>query len=433
MDGYGDKFHVRKTRGRWQAVVSVFDYAGSGGGDGAIPAKRWRTVTKMLDVKSYPSGNAGKKTAERMAREWLESLRGREDERTRKRLATFGEYVERAITAKEASGNISPRTSDCYRWGLKYINGGDFRGRHIDGIGHIRLDSLTQEDVQGWVNQMAEAGYAPSTIRKAHALIKYVTLKPLVWAGTIPRNPAEFVQVPSIRKPDPNYLKPEQVGELLRALDGWESRRHAVAVELALFAGLRQGEACGLRWRDVDIERRRIKVAGVIARKGDGFFVRDYPKSASSVRIVPLGGPLLRGLCELRKAARDECAAAGVPFDGGLFVCGTVDRAYLAPHVLWQAYRRLIKRVGIIGTNGKPPTYHDLRHTWATLSVHAGNSIKSVSSLLGHSDPAITCRYYVGEDEDENAKTMFRTVEYMLPQSKPAEIIEMKGTGTYGR
>lgn len=80
------------------------------------------------------------------------------------------------------------------------------------------------------------------------------------------------------------------------------------------------------------------------------------------------------------------------------YVLGRVDGAYMAPHSLWRDWKAIAKSLGLVGCEGKLPTFHDLWHTFATIS--SGIDVKGVSSILGHSNAAMTLNVYASADAE---------------------------------
>lgn len=435
MDGMG-KGCVQKKRGKWQGVVRVYEYTGEPAKiDGGIPPKRWRKLTKVFDIPSYPGNNRGKREAERALRAWVDALLSKKDERTEVRSGTVGEWVKAQIDNKELSGAIGPHTVDTYRLCLKYIDGSEFNGKRIDGIGGIRLEKLTREQVQSWVNQIA-AQYSVPTTRKALMVLKDVGLKKAVLDHRIEFNPAEGVEVaPTPQPKEPNYLDATQRARVLELLSG-EGRR-GVAAECGLLAGLREGEVCALRWRDVDLDSGILKVTGTINRKGgrclDSRTLKTKDtKNAGSARSIPLSGRLLADLKRIKARTREECLAGGLAFSESLYVFGFQDGGFLKPQNLYRWWSIRANRWGLVGSQGRVCTFHDLRHTFATTAIGAGVDVKSVSSILGHANAAMTLNIYASSDPEAKRRAM-GAVDRAMAAAQPAEVLEMEGTGTYGR
>ena len=89
-----------------------------------------------------------------------------------------------------------------------------------------------------------------------------------------------------------------------------------------------------------------------------------------------------------------------------------------------------MKRLNLIGTQGKPPKFHDLRHTFATRAIANGVDVKSVSSILGHANAAMTLNIYASADPDATRRAMDAVAKTITAPAPTAEVLELKPTGT---
>ena len=150
-----------------------------------------------------------------------------------------------------------------------------------------------------------------------------------------------------------------------------------------------------------------------------------------------LTGCCLDGLLPLLKARmaaqRPEFMAAGLAkrFPSEAYVLGDV-AGYLAPQRINIGWRALSSSWGIIGTEGRIPTFHDLRHTYATLAIAGGADVRVVSAALGHANAAMTLNTYASADPQAK-KQLGKTVDSEM-RNAPAEVAEFHvKDGTTGR
>jgi integrase len=144
----------------------------------------------------------------------------------------------------------------------------------------------------------------------------------------------------------------------------------------AAWTGLRQGELRALRWQDVDIEARRVRV-----RRSVVLGKIDTPKSARSVRSVPLTAELASMLEALRDDAAfssDDALVFGHPESGDPQPRANVSRRFSA---------------ALIAAGLPPRRFHDLRHSYGTAMAGAGVPMRTLQHLMGHRDHATTLRY----------------------------------------
>ena len=178
---------------------------------------------------------------------------------------------------------------------------------------------------------------------------------------------------------------PAQLSDFLSAARNDE--QYALWHVLAL-RGLRRGEACGLEWRDVDLDagtaaivRQRI-VVGNKVKEGP-------PKSHAGQRVIALDSSTVAVLREHRRKQLERRLALGsVWIDSGKVFCRATGAA-LDPHAISKRFRALIKASDL-----PPIRLHDLRHGAASLMIAAGVDMKVIQETLGHSSMTLTANTY---------------------------------------
>lgn len=391
--------------GGWRGQLSYKDDAG-----------RWRKKTKVLASK-------GKREALKELEAWRAEMERAAQGATISyaRPENVGEFVAQYLDTLEASQSVERSTLSAYRSVNKHISAG------LSGVPFRDLDADT---AQAWVNAMAGDGYAASTIRKAFNLLK-AAYTDAVNRRVLPYNPLEAVKVPKLRRNEPNALDMNQRAKLLAYLDIAGATPINIAVCMALLTGMREGELCGLRWKDVDLKAGVLHVRNVIGRDGGKSYEKE-PKTGGSRRDIPLSPELVALLKGRRADMVEECLEAGVPLTLDMYVFGRIDGRYLEPHTLWREWKAVAKSLGLVGTEGKAPTFHDLRHTFATVAILSGIDVKTVSSILGHANAAMTLNIYASADAEAKRRAMENVSRTMMDTSKPAEILQIKKTGTDG-
>lgn len=310
---------------------------------------------------------------------------------------TVGEYVDEFITMLETSQNIERVTVHNYRKTAKRIK---------SGLGSVKLASLTPRMVQQWEASMLEEGLAPSTVLKHHRLLSEVC-KHAVDLDLIVKNPVGAVKPPKQVMASPNSLTVEQFARLAVTLEALEPSQVVTAAALALFTGMRQGEVCGLRWRAYDPVKRTIEVVESIGNAGGNTYSK-APKTHASKRTIPVPNRLYAILESRRSEMVAQLQEAGITLTneefGRLYVTGTIGGKYQNPTILGREWRALSKAFGLVGTQGRAVTYHDLRHSFATVGIAAGADVKSVAANLGHSNAALTLNVYADADPESKRR-----------------------------
>jgi integrase len=181
-------------------------------------------------------------------------------------------------------------------------------------------------------------------------------------------------------------LSPDEVRRLLAAAA--EDRLEALYV-LAVTTGMRQGELLGLRWRDVDLAGRSVRVTGSLQYvPGRGLRV-SAPKTARSRRNVLIGDVCAAALAKHRERQATEQAGLSEWEDNDLVFPNRLGRPMHATNLLARSFADLLERAAVPRVR-----FHDLRHTAATLLLGQGVHPKVVSEMLGHTSISITLDLY---------------------------------------
>ena len=276
-----------------------------------------------------------------------------------------------AIEAAVKQGTLKPSTARSYRSMVRM---------HLKpAFGPIRSDQLTPHVVAKWsrerANDIDDGEMAPKTYNNLvnllsvilewarHPAQRYLAHDPLAGVKRLPRRQVE--------RP---FLEPDQIARLLKAAVSPED----TLVMLGVYAGLRRGEICALRWDDIDwgngthgrIWVRRAISGGIVTT----------PKTKGSVRMVDVPHALVTNL-ETYKATQTK---------GALYLFPTAEGTPMDPDNLnKRIFVPLVQRAKLPGVG-----MHTLRHTFASLLISHGESIKYVSRQLGHASIQITADTY---------------------------------------
>ena len=260
----------------------------------------------------------------------------------------------------------------------------------IPAIGGVRLSKLTPLHVQRMLNELSKRGLSPRTVRQTRAILRRALSVAERW-GYVTRNVATLVEPPHVSSSERQTLDAAEAGRLLDAVVG---HRFDSVYVLAIALGLRQGEALGLRWRDIDPDDRILHVRKALKRI-DKEYVLDEPKTTRSRRDLPLPEFVVRALRRRRVAQNEDRLRAG-PLWADSELVHTTARGYpvngtAVTHELYD----------ILEAAGLPRiSFHDLRHA-ATSLLHARGVPDAVRmALLGHSNISTTVDVYTHVPED---------------------------------
>lgn len=278
--------------------------------------------------------------------------------------------------------------------------------RHlIPGLGAHRLEKLQPEHVEKLTRKMQATGSAAATAHQAHRTLR-TALNEAVRRQHLVRNPASLAKAPRLEDEE---VEPYSVEEVQRLLLAASKRRNSARWAIALALGLRQGEALGLKWDDVDLDSGTLTVRRArqrpkwkhgctkpCGRKFGGHCPDRQPlrtetadtKSRAGRRSIGLPDPLVALLREHRKeqAAERETAAQLWTDTGYLFTTPT--GGPVNPRTDYTEWKRLLTRAGL-----RDGRLHDARHTAATVLLILGVAERAVMGIMGWSDSGMARRY----------------------------------------
>ena len=247
---------------------------------------------------------------------------------------------------------------------------------------------VTQAEVRAWVQDMSDRGAGPATIAKAYGMISAV-LRDAVAAHLIAANPATGVSLPRPIKRQHHYLTHAEVWELANAID----QRSRTLVIFQAYSGLRFGETAALRVGDIDLRRRRVRVARSVTEVGGALV--EGPTKTHKARSVPLPIFLADLVCEI-VAGRLPSEPVFTSARGGQVRLTTWRRRVFYPAI--EAVNAVRKEAAEKVEKEPVPfpaiTPHDLRHTAASLAIQAGAHVKAIQRMLGHASAAMTLDIY---------------------------------------
>jgi integrase len=259
-----------------------------------------------------------------------------------------------------------------------------------------KLTDLDAWTVEKWRTQrLKDTQVKPATVNSHLTMLKAVLARAVEWQALAAPPLGSVKALKADRVGRVRYLSPAEETRLRAALADRDDRRRArreqandwrkergyalwpvddpdhltTIVLLALNTGLRKGEIFRLRWTDVDLMQAQLCVRG----EGD---TRDDSSKTMQTRYVPLNAEALRVL----RAWRTGTTGDGYVFPG---------RASGEPlDDVKKAWLPVVKAAKLANF-----TFHDLRHTFASNLVMAGEHLNTVRELLGHSDIKMTMRY----------------------------------------
>jgi integrase len=252
-------------------------------------------------------------------------------------------------------------------------------------LGHYTLQRLSPDRIQALYTKKLGEGLAPGTIKGIHTLLHKALRNAVRWRK-IAYNPCDAVTPPQASSSQRQVLTIEQAHQLLEAAKG---HRLEVLLTMALVTGMRRGELIGLKWQDIDFERRTVEVRRTMTRLPGYGVVESEPKTASGKRTITLPPFLVGMLRQHRKDQLEMRLKKGPAWNKSDYVFCNSWGAFFNPSHLQEVFQRLLKDAGLAQMR-----FHDLRHSAATILLRMGVPAHVVKEILGHSHISITLGIY---------------------------------------
>lgn len=230
----------------------------------------------------------------------------------------------------------------------------------------------------------ANPALTPRTVQHIHATLRTALDQALRW-NLVSRNVAMLVDAPRVRRPEVQPYTPEEAVKLLQVLQG---DRLEALYSAAMAVGLRQGEALGLRWQDIDFETGTLAVRNAL-QFVDGKLQLVEVKGQKSRRTVSLPQVCITALLKHRARQEAERQLAGTRWQDTEFIFTTSIGTPLHGCTVTHRFQQALKSAGL-----RRIRFHDLRHTCATLLLAQGVHPRIIMDILGHSQIAVTMNLY---------------------------------------
>ena len=335
---------------------------------------------------------------------------------------TLGQWLDTWL--KDYTKDIKPLTRKTY---TAQVN------THIKpGLGAVKLQSLTVPQIQAFYNELGRTGrtierkdkktgkvtvttvpLATKSIRNIHGVLTKALHK-AVEVDYLKTNPADRVSLPRIDKKEINPLDDAQLADFYKAAGDDEYR---YLLRILPFTGLREAEATGLTWDCVDFDKGTITVKQQLIKlpaSAGGFTIAKTKNDKT--RVVRPADMVMTLLKEREREQLEQRLKAGELWTGWqsererktALVFTTATGNNLSPQTVYNHAKKVLARVG-----AGDRCVHDLRHTYAVISLQNGDDIKTVQGNLGHATAAFTLDVYGHVSEKMKENSAARMSEYM--------------------
>ena len=284
----------------------------------------------------------------------------------------------------------------------------------IPGLGHIKLNKLTQADCQKFLNEMKANGrkihrdtkgpeMSERSVRSCYHMIR-ISLERAVKDGLIKKNPILGCKLP---QPEPKEMKVLSMDEIQRFLIQAKEEGMYELFLLELTTGLRRGEILALTWDDLNFETGELHINKQFTPVG-GKIILCEPKTKAAFRTIILPPVMVELLKEHKKGV----------FSPLMFPSRIKPDQPIDPGYVRKRLQQILERAGC-----KKVRFHDLRHTFATISLEHGMDVKTLSAIIGHASSGTTLNIYthITNEMQENAAV---SIDRGIAKAELAEGVE---------
>ncbi len=293
---------------------------------------------------------------------------------------TVGEYLEDWLLKKKLE--VRPGTLDDYKSLCRlYI---------APYIGNRAIRSVKTADINSFYVSLDDRGIGTPTIDYVHR-VQRAMFSDAILEGVVSSNPCKYAS-----HPRPNKSKNVKVmsqGDLVAFLELADKTAFWMLFRTALATGMRLGELLGLTWRDIDFSKGTINVNKQIPTRHIKGIPREVTetKSDAGVRILPIGSRLLENLHQYYRSQEEHIVFVGSSWKDQNLVFSSSIGTPLEAGRPEKACKKIYAAIGLDNSF----TFHNLRHTAASIMMSNGMSLVEVSKYLGHSSPVITAQIYI--------------------------------------
>jgi len=298
---------------------------------------------------------------------------------------TVGQWLD--TWQSEYLTNVKPSTISSYEATIR---------NHLQpGLGALRLDSLTTHDIQEFYNSLHsptenQKSLSSKTIKNIHGILHHA-LEQAMLNNYIRSNPSNACVIPKAIKKKVKPMNEHQIADFLKAIKG---HKYENMFLVALFTGMRQGEVCGLQWECVDFDNGTILIDKQLQSlrgkvRGDKEKYALVPTKNGKERTITAAPYVMDLLWKTKQVQDVNRKDFGSDFiENGLVFTDEIGNR-VTPQALYRAFKLVVTEL-----NMKDVRFHDLRHSYAVVSLKSGDDVKTVQENLGHATASFTLDTY---------------------------------------
>jgi integrase len=282
---------------------------------------------------------------------------------------------------------------------------------HFDDLNKQKITRITTATIEKYITAMQEKGVHILTLRKILVTLGQI-MDYAVRHRHIGHNPYREAEKPKDQRTQEKEIRVLTPSEIRAFLDAVDDQKYKTLFLTAILTGARQGELLGLKWEDLDLEKKQVYIQRTF---NNGRF---FPtKTKGSKRKIDLSPTLLTELKKWKLACpkTNEFLKLDLMFpnDAG----GPINKNNL----INRKFDPALKKAGI-----ERIRFHDIRHSYASLMIEQGENIKYIQTQLGHSSPTVTLNVYAHLMKKTNQEAVMRLEKTIFEEDGSKMVAETK-------
>lgn len=276
-------------------------------------------------------------------------------------------------------------------------------------FGDMDAESIGRRDLQHFLYELLDKGLKSKTAKDTLIVLKMI-LRFAAEELDLPVQTDWHLTFPSENKEEAKtlhrYTQDEYRKITTYALENPSPRN--LGILITINSGIRIGELCALQWKDIDLENKLIHISKTLERvwfRGNGIgksktkVIINTPKTKSSKRDIPIFSDIFPMVKRFSAVCKPE------------YYVLTCSPKYTEPRTIRNHYYDLvINKLNL----DHAPSFHSLRHTFASILIESKVDPKTVSAILGHSDISTTLNLYVHPTEENKRSSINSTLSKIL-------------------
>lgn len=269
---------------------------------------------------------------------------------------------------------------------------------------HLKIKDITKKKYQNTLNDLKDKGFADNTISGVHSTGRMIFKKAMEY-DMIKKDPTEFARVPRSQKTVeeleqekeiPKYLEKEELALFLKTAREKGLEKDYITFMVLAYTGMRAGELCALKWRDIDLDAGAIVITKTYYNPSNNTIKYKLltPKTKTSKRAIGVDKSVLDELAKYRAWQNKRKMRLRSTYHDEDFVFAKTQKKPGYPEFIKTVENRMRRLLKLAGLD-QSLTPHSLRHTHTSLLAEAGVRLPQIMDRLGHADDETTKMVYL--------------------------------------